>query len=105
MLKVLEYLEVIQLLLLKYGKKLQFPNFLSLLEEFDSDLAHLIKLLKTHRLLHSNQLSVFIRSLRDALPTSSQSFTIKSNTHKVLKSVENTLQKKFGKKVNLVFEA
>ncbi len=101
--KVLEYLQVIQSLLMQYGKKLTFPAFLAGVEKVDSELGALIRMLMRAGLMKSHALAEFIREFQVLLPQEKLSFQLKSNDEDIIAPLTAYLEKKFGD-VDLAFE-
>ena len=95
--EILNLLEVIDLLLTRYGKKLTMPYFLEGLKKVDKDLVDIIYILDAVWILKARKLSSFIREFKKESEQERSTFTLKANDKKVIKPLEQYLKKKFWK--------
>ena len=95
--EILNLLEVIDLLLTRYGKKLTMPYFLEGLKKVDKDLVDIIYILDAVWILKARKLSSFIREFKKESTQERSTFTLKANDKKVIKPLEQYLKKKFWK--------
>ena len=95
--EILNLLEVIDLLLTRYGKKLTMPYFLEGLKKVDKDLVDIIYILDAVWILKARKLSSFIREFKKESAQERSTFTLKTNDKKVIKPLEQYLKKKFWK--------
>lgn len=99
--KLLDFLEVIKGLLLKYGRKLVIPRFLETLRVLQPDVWLLIHVLEKEKMLNVAKLSAFIREFQSLLPKEHAQFTLESNDEDIIAPLMAYLEEKFGQvKVN-----
>ena len=82
--KILELLEVIKGLLLKYGRKLVTPRFFETLKELQPEVWALIHLLENEKMLNIAKLSAFIREFQSLLPSEQAQFNLESNDEDII---------------------
>lgn len=99
--KILELLEVIKGLLLKYGRKLVTPRFFETLKELQPEVWALIHLLENEKMLNIAKLSAFVREFQSLLPSEQAQFSLESNDEDIIAPLMAYLEEKFGQvKVN-----
>ena len=82
--KLLDFLEVIKGLLLKYGRKLVIPRFLETLRVLHPEIGLLIHILEKEKMLNVAKLSAFIREFQSLLPKEHAQFTLESNDEDII---------------------
>lgn len=99
--KLLDFLEVIKGLLLKYGRKLVIPRFLETLRALQPEVWLLIHVLEKEKMLNIAKLSAFIREFQSLLPSEQAQFNLESNDEDIIAPLMAYLEEKFGQvKVN-----
>lgn len=95
--QILQFLEVIRQLLLRYGRKLTFPDFLKGLEKISPEIGALICLLDHMKMLKLSRLSSFIREFQIALPREQLQFHLESDDEDIIAPLTSYLEERFGK--------
>lgn len=93
--QILQFLEVIKQLLLRYGRKLNFPDFLRGLEKISPEIGALIRLLDHMKMLKLSRLSSFIREFQIVLPREQLQFHLESNDEDIIAPLTSYLEERF----------